>query len=76
MIIAFCISLYVLMAMALYGISIYKKGSNDEDVNLLMSIFWPSVLIFLIICSPFIGVRWFAYKLRENKKKKIDPWKL
>ena len=74
MIIAFFITVYVLIAIALFGILTYREGTMDEGENLIISIFWPIALVVLIISSPFLWARWLAIKLRENKKKKIDPW--
>ena len=63
--------LYIVIALVVFGVALYKDdGSNDEGFLFMVAIFWPILLVILIAASPFIFVRMFALKLKKMKKLK------
>lgn len=62
---------YIVIALVVFGVALYKdEGGNDEVFLLMAAISWPVLLVILIASSPFLLVRKFALKLKKMKKLK------
>ena len=84
LIITLCAIAYFIAASITYGILEYmdleydeysgevKEKRKDEEScpNSVISIFWPIVLVFVLICGPFDFASWMAKKIKQMQNPK------
>jgi uncharacterized BrkB/YihY/UPF0761 family membrane protein len=71
-------TLWLIVAVVLFGVSSYCIGRFDPDahgdpssllwIGFFGSIFWPGVLLIVVICTPFIGLFWLGDRARQKKR--------
>lgn len=70
--------LWLIVAIVLFAVATYSIGRFDLDdgdpvglfwISFFASLFWPIVLIAVIIVGPFYGLYWLGDRAREKNKK-------
>lgn len=65
--------LYAISALVVYGLLVYYETDSDEGLMIAASMFWPIILIAVIIFGPFLLVEKFVKKLKRMKNlKSVD----
>lgn len=63
------IIVYILLVLVAYGLVLYFDWV-DESISVMVSIFWPCVIVIIICVYPFEFVEKQVKKAKEKKKLK------
>lgn len=62
--------IYFFITLIVYTILRFVKTDEDSELHITYSVFWPVVIITLIILGPFYLIDILAKKIKRNKNNK------